>query len=1400
MDALDALVAPIGQQENEPPVVTGDPLDALVQPTKRVVRPEPSQRPDIDALVSKTSNPDETKKKLSLAKNAAPMFGMSEYDIFRNSETVSKKLYGPFENPGSASAKLDTYLKNTALDQQINMLHGQHPLGPLPPEVQKQVDELEKQKSGNTLQGIPKFAADVITGIGTYAHQIGQKIDYGAEALSENMQGIVAKSLQFLGVEMNPDTAEYHFNMGAEAARNFTAVSIGAAKRAARERGEGEVSSLITAEILDLGNTAMLAFPAGRTTDALQIAYANTVAKVGLKGGLLKAGEAVAKQTTFAATVSAWNNLVDQMGTELSNVAEKTKVPLKTLQDQLKEVGLQTAQMAAGGLLMEGSGALAGKLKGIADRTDKANLAPTEAGGVKVASKGVDLGKLPNPEAERAVPLPPAEAAAAEAKAEAARTKIAKDEIAKTPISQLDVPRGTMKPTGAELASIENAPFERTSSERINDLATLEKNKVITEPQQAELDKLRSEQPAAMVSAKPPSTTERVESDPRMIKANQKVASLQDALDSARKEGKLSGVQDLAMEDALKSARQEARMTQDMLHKETTEKVKQGLVNERERVAAVAQSNQYVNNLKSLDLSHIGDEYKAPIKGILDQINLNKPTNKTLANLFDVQQQINSGVAPTSLPENYVNRLGELAKKPFRDLTLEEQKVVHDTIMAYHKAGVDSRTLLERGQAVDKQEALKALQWENIEAHPKETPPPGEFQPAKKGAGTRIKSAIDHAKNSVSQYQTLVASAFGGEDSRGYQILGKAIDDGDDARVAKSYEYSDPVVNWFKDNKLDMNSWLHEAKDVDIEGFKGKLERGQVVALAGIAAQEEGRASLLESGFSLQGDSVRGRKYKLTEGSLEKLLNDMDPQEKGLLGKIFDMGKSAGKDMKDTFRRMYGYDMDTLDNHYPLHRAEHKLPTEEEILHQRNSSSFTRAGVDKSHTISRVGSHNAVWLRNAGDDIMEMADSASTFVGLGEPVRNASKVIFDKDFSDHLKTQMGDNFYKQMTEGLQAIAGNKKVFNGLDKWFINVRNRGIGAVLGFNFPTGAINRVLVERSLAGYVPSGDWTKGQAFVALHPKSTHEYLMANVPLYRQIAEGGLLPEMQDVAKSKGKVLDKVQKASMTPEKLGFTGATKGEMWSAITQLRREMKDGVPSLHVKRALGLTEDAFPKMTEEEKVKAEATYAGYVTKRTHANPREMYRQNMTREGLVGLTLSTLMSEKNALLNLGIRKAMDIHTPGGGRAFAKYLAVGVFGESLAIAGIRGVAAAAGSKITGKKDKTPIGERVGEEVAQNTMGLIPGVAQAIYPLEKAMSKSALPVQMSPDLVSQFGDDIIATAQHVQQGMTTKNPRIANKHWADAFESFMSWALPLTMKIPYKHGIGDIVGAARNLEKQ
>ena len=526
MDALDALVAPLvapagGQYQDTSSQPQGDPLDALVQPTKKGL-PPPTENPvDIQSLVNKTKNPEETKKKLSLAKNAAPILGMSEYDIFRNAEIVSKKLYGPFENPGSSSSKLETYLKNTALDQQINRIHGLHPLGALPAEDQKKVDELEKQKSGNTLQGIPKFAADVITGIGTFAQGIGQKIDYGAENLSENMQGIIATTLPVLGVQMNPDTAEYHFNMAAKAAQEFTAVGIGAAKRAGRERGEGEVSSLITAEILDLGNTAMLAFPAGRAKDAMEVAFANVVAKSGLKGGLLKAGEAAVKQTTFAATAAAWNNMVEQFGTELSNVAEKTNIPLKTLQQQAQDIGISTVQMAAGGLLTEGAASMLGKLRGIAERTDKANAKPLsgEAGGVAKAPGA--------PKADQFID----EAAKDRQRASAAKATVAKLPAAEldTPIPFEDVPRGTSKPNVPELeGAVKQLQGEIEHAKLVNPDSVPSREAELAKYQFA-LDAAKAEGPKEVPPVTDP-LDKQVAEDRRVVAAKEQAPALQKAI------------------------------------------------------------------------------------------------------------------------------------------------------------------------------------------------------------------------------------------------------------------------------------------------------------------------------------------------------------------------------------------------------------------------------------------------------------------------------------------------------------------------------------------------------------------------------------------------------------------------------------------------------------------------------------------------------------------------------------------------------------------------------------------------------------------------------------------------------------------------------------------------------
>jgi len=851
----------------------------------------------------------------------------------------------------------------------------------------------------------------------------------------------------------------------------------------------------------------------------------------------------------------------------------------------------------------------------------------------------------------------------------------------------------------------------------------------------------------------------------------------------------------------------------------------------RDQIRQRTETNRMIRNIRDLDTSKIPNEFKEPLEAIRENFTAVKPTAKTLDRLQGIRQAIEDGTAPTVFPARDLARFNELSKYPLRDLPAEDLKTVHDAIMAYYTAGRDSRIIHDRDLAIQSQDAVQraieeigpAKITKDLErfqkAHPQLTPEEAKAQFSQLTKGGAVEDTKRFVKNlarwykaSNMGYESMLSYLGGGEDSLLYRVGAKMVDAGDDVYNAKKYEYSDPIFKWLEDKKLNMADFLNERRKIDVPGFSGEMERGHVIAMAGLKSTESGWESL-KNGFALQGDKEQGKIYHLPESSLNAILATMDETDRGFLQQVLDLGKRTGVDMGATFRKMYGYDLKLLDPYYPIYRvmSELGLPFEEEILRQRDQSSFAHAGVDKSHTIERVGSTKPVWVRNAGNDIMDVVDSSAMFTGLGEPVRNASRLLFNPDFAAAVKGKFGEEFYKQMTDGLKAVAGTKKPLNAIERFTLNIRNRGIGAVLGFNVSTAAINRVLVERSLAGYVPAGDWTKGQAYVAMHPKSTHEYLLENSTLYRQIWEGGSMQEIQDVLAAKGSTkglggaFTKVQKASMLPIKVGFAGAAKGEMWSAIIQARREMKEGAPSLDLQRAADLSDRDGPNLTEQQKDEAAIKYAEYVVKRTHANPREMYAANIKRQGVLGMLSGTLMSEKNALLQLGIRRAVDMKTPGGGKRFAKYLVVGVLGEALTIAairtGIREGGAAIQSAVTGKKEKKQKGILADAitELASNTVGLGFGVSSAVYPVEQAITSKGQPASTNTSLIGQFETDIVKMIQGVKAGITGKSQKARDKGWGDAFESFMAFAVPMVTKIPYKHGVGDVVGAIRKVNQ-
>jgi hypothetical protein len=869
------------------------------------------------------------------------------------------------------------------------------------------------------------------------------------------------------------------------------------------------------------------------------------------------------------------------------------------------------------------------------------------------------------------------------------------------------------------------------------------------------------------------------------------------------------------MLEALTSAQKEANLLIKVVDKQ-----------ERARVKARDSVRKMVKDLNTvmgeLDKAKIPNEFKDNIRALWENFTTTKPRTKTLERLTEIKKAIEDGTAPTDFPKRDLARLDDIAKTPFRELSTADQKTLHDAIMAYYKAGMESKVIHDRDLSIQAAEAadiatsdLKQLKIFKdlktfMEEHPQLSADEARAAFAQIKKPNFIKNLLRWYKSSNMGYESMILLLGGKEDSLVYRVAGKAIDAGEDVHASKVYEYMDPILGWIKDKKLNFSDFLNERREIDVEGFSGEIERGQVIAMAGLKATEDGWASLIDGGFVRTNDREYGKVYHLSESTLNKILGTMDDMDREFLQHIFDLGKKTGADMGQVFKSMYGYDLKLLDPYYPIYRYMPKegVPIEDEIVRQRDSSSFIHPGVDKSHTIERVGSTKTVVLRNVGEDLIDTVESAARFVGLGEPIRNAARLLFNEKYSTAIIQRYGKEFYNELTAGFRYIAGHKTPLNAIDKFVANILNRGVGAVLGFSPNTVAINRLLDQRSLA-YVPVRDWTKAGAYTAAHPISTHKYLIDKSVLYRQISEAGTMTEVRAVVtarKPRGKTaraLSTVQKASMAPIRWANAEAAKREMWGAILQAQRELKAGKPSTHLQRAADLSDRDGPNMTYEQREDAAVKYAEYVQKRIHAAPREMYQGNLTRQGILGKIFSTLMSDRNAVLQLGIRLAVDMKTPGGGKKFVKYLLTSVLGESLGTVAIRAGTAAAGTAIiaavTGKREKPKSKNLLVDslnELIQNVVGSAYGLSGAAYSVRRALAaKSDFTISADTSLINQFETDMLKMLNALKQGLVGETKRERNKGWWDAFESFMAFAVPLFTRVPYKHGLGDILDAYR-----
>jgi hypothetical protein len=1248
--------------------------------------------------------------KLLLTKYAAPLLGLSPQLSYAMSENIAQKLYG---HPAvkAAASKLSNYITNTQLDAQINRIHGLYPLGPLPPEAQKQVDDLEKQKQGNTLEGIPKFAADVVSGLTGFVGGLGQKLGFAGQALSEDFQGIVAAGLQGLGVDHNPGTAEYHFNMGAQAAREFTAVGIGAYKKRARAAGQGEVSSLIEAEVMDLGNTLMLTMPAGRAKDAAEVAFANVVGKTGLRGGLTRVGQAVTKQTAIAATVSAWNNMVEQFGTELSNVAEKTNIPLKTLQQQVSDIGMGTAQMAPGGLVLEGAGALVGHLQGIADRASKAEPSPNAQEGAAKPSEAPKAEVGPTPEDE--------------ARQEAVLNTQAKTEVDAMPIDDLeketpyeDVPRGTTEakftPIGEQVEADPRVVKARQGTEegRAAMQKSLDEEQAKENPDSMRVDALRK----AIDSSDSNLNTVRnrvyeekfVENYPKAVEARKALA---DALNDPTQSDRVTG-----LAEALNSAQKEAKMM-------AAERGRIRVAKERARVARLEDKHKAIGILKSVDPDIFDKSSGDAIRAIQEHFEAPKKTGK-------------AEPEPTVLDLDALKSALAEAKAAHEDIAPEVQDALNGMPSTYSKLSADQLQSLVA--VVKNLDTIRKLQgkirtaegWAkraDLQADAEKSIAPPKSSLFGKEAATAKRKAKALARTATNSFSMNGELVFGGKSTLTHRV---AIQDVLNSRgdfLKENTRQQEATRSYLRDTlKIDerrtplkwQNYWNEKFSEDGVT-----LTRAEIMDNYMSFQNKNQRASLIEDGTAyashITDEGNPADVEKLSEATYQKFFAHLGETEHRLMDVANNQLKENGPSLSQYHENRYGTPTKLEENYWPKYVKREGASYDKDITDIQNENRYLSTNPDESSLITRTGAKGATYTTGFWQKFSESTENSSRILKMGNAVSSSAKVLYDSKIADRIAKTYGGAVLKQLREDLATEAGQretpKEIDRGLDMLGNVATNLHLGIVSSLRVPVKLLG--LGIRSFINN-PHGFFPAVMDII-IHPKNASKAARSFSSMVDEAYKhGGTvdLGQLTRYASKSGKVRAvgrKIQSLNMT---LTRGGSNLGFVWDATAarheaeyQFNRALRGKQMDSDFKAITGVTEDKVKGgLTPEEKLSAVGKYADNVIGESHAVNDPGYRIGLQKTA-VGRLVTKFKTEPlkgfEQIRRLTMRFARNPNLSNAGKLFSALTIYAVL-EGALIYGIdEGVNA-----LFSVKTKTK--QTLGETERATDLSMIPLVGDAV----------------------------------------------------------------------------------------
>ena len=766
-------------------------------------------------------------------------------------------------------------------------------------------------------------------------------------------------------------------------------------------------------------------------------------------------------------------------------------------------------------------------------------------------------------------------------------------------------------------------------------------------------------------------------------------------------------------EQAVIQARGKATEKQRALGKERLSKAVAGAKEAREKLRDTAKKRKYLNETIAYfkDVQNkidnpakfgIPEEEAAPIRDLFTGVDFTKLSANKKLNLLGTMEHLKRN-PNQELPDRVWEQLERLEKTAIRDMTIADIQAVEKLVKHYmHLARLKKKIRMKRKLAdLERTIDTSLKEMKNLPDLSKE------IIRSTKGLKDKARAGKDFMKNVFglwSMHYDLLTEAIAGPTSIVHDILYRQVKEG--IRNMKLYrtgimkKFADAVGEFASNNNIkDMKSWFSDPMSQTtvtdkITGQETTVEftRGEVMSLYRHSLSSDNKAAILKGGFGLRGSKYKNKVYLFKdEADLQAVLNTLTDTELEIAGKVTDQILDIqGGLIAKVFKAKNGFEMDREGSYWrkdvvALERGE--VGEAEVNLLDKLKGQYTRVGVPKGFTKSRVGSKKAVNIGSFETELSKTIYDAAAYIGLEIPMSNASQLLYNRDFRKQFESRYSEAYWKALDKGLRDIVGEKDVYNELEDVALKYRAQLSKAVLGLN-PWVVLKQVVSLPLYANYVKPKYLINAIVHGALPGTKTEELLKAYSPEYLERVEVGFSRDVAEVFQStrqdrgllggKKKLSERFLGGIQYFDRLAVVPGMQG----AAMQVLAEFEEGKLSEQVRIALQITDETIPSLSVADKMRLAYRYADYATERTQPMFTPEHRSTLSRGNAAVKMFTMFSSFTNQAHNLLVRSAQEGKRTGNWKPFATSLVVLLVVNPLAIMAIDGLR----DKLYGRDDK------------------------------------------------------------------------------------------------------------------